>query len=199
MAQKFKVLSLVACGILRKEIEYLILKNNWNIKSQFLSSSLHTDFDKLYCTLNHSLEQTSGNNSVVFYGECHPLMDQIIDSHHTIRTPGQNCVEILLGHDTFTRELSKGAFFLLEDWVTHWDKNVFQGLGANKEVLKDIFHSEQRYFLTIRTPCSGDFSARAKAISTSIGLPLHWMDTGLDLLEANLKFIIGKKNMEASE
>ena len=129
-------LILTGCGILKKELKYLIEKNNWNIKTHFLDSSLHVDFNRLQDKLERSLNQYSDDDTTVFYGSCHPLMDKILSQALTHRTKGQNCVEFLLGEELFTKELASGAFFLLEDWAKRWDYVTGRAFGNNEEVRK---------------------------------------------------------------
>ncbi len=182
---------LIGCGILAKEIEFLIKKNGWLLKTSFLDSSLHTNFNKLYKNLTTSLKREEGKNIVVFYGCCHPLMDKILEDANTFRTEGQNCVDILLGYELFFQELCKGAFFLLEEWAVRWDQimNVF----INKEILQDIFKGDRKYILCIRTPCSKDFTAEALKAANMVGLPIRWIDVSLDHLESVIKNTITKK------
>ena len=110
---------MVGCGILHKEVEYLIRKNGWNVETQFLASSLHNYLNKLSTELNAALDldDNKGRETIVFYGNCHPLMERILEKHHTLRTEGQNCIVMLLGYERFMEELEKGAYFLLEDWA----------------------------------------------------------------------------------
>jgi hypothetical protein len=177
---------LVGCGILQKEIRFLIKKNGWQLGTSFLPSGLHVDFNRLQNSLEKCLVQHAGQTELVFYGACHPRMDQMLEAAAAIRTPGQNCVEIYLGHETFCRELEQGAFFLFEDWALHWKEIVGEVMPGDPEIMRSIFRSAHTYLLAIRTPCSADFSAEAKAVSTMTSLELRWLDAGLDNLEANL-------------
>lgn len=177
---------LIGCGILRKEIRFLVEKNGWNLGSAFLPSGLHVDFDKLHNSLEKCLQLHKDEPAIVFYGACHPCMDQIIDAAHLIRTPGQNCVDIYLGHEKFCRELEQGAFFLFEDWAIHWKEIVGSVMPGDPEIMRSIFRSAHKYLLAIRTPCSGNFSAEAEAVSFMTSLELRWVDVGLEQLEANL-------------
>jgi len=111
----------------------------------------------------------------------------------TLRTRGQNCIEMLLGAEEFNRELEKGAFFLLEDWVRNWDNVIAKTFGSNIAVIRDIFHDQHRYLLCLRTPQSDDFSREAEHIGTMLDLPLHWRDVTLDHLEYVLKTAIAHK------
>lgn len=181
-------LVLVGCGILHKEVDYLIARNGWRVETRFLVSSLHNYFNKLYEQLNAALDasEREGRKSVVFYGTCHPRMDDILVRHHTLRTEGQNCIVMLLGYQRFMEELGRGAYFLLEDWALTWEPMITEAFGKNLSVVREIFHSSHKCMIAIRTPCSGDFTAAAEAAARFVDLPLEWMDVSLDHLEAVL-------------
>jgi len=192
MTDKDKLL-LVSCGILKKEIAFLIRKNNWPVESRFLNSSLHIDFDKLSTTLSSTLRKFKDRSTIAFYGTCHPLMDQIMEGSKTIRSQGQNCAEMLLGKTIFNRELAGGAYFLLEDWALRWDEIIRKTFGNTPEIIKDIFKGDRAYLLALRTPCSGNFEAQARHAGQTVGLPVKWMDVSLDNLETVLNSIISTK------
>ncbi len=187
VTDKGAAVPLIGCGILKDEIDFLIEKNGWNLSARYLDSSLHVNFEKLEHSLTRALRHFGGAPKAVFYGTCHPLMARFIHEGNAVRTEGQNCVEILLGKGLFTRCLSEGSFFLLEDWARHWDRVMTKAFGKNPAVIRDIFQAEHRQLLALRTVCSGDYSADAERVSRAVGLPLQWMDVGLDHLEAVLK------------
>lgn len=191
-------LLLIGCGILKKEIRWLIEKNRWPIETIFLNSALHIDFDQLARGLTAALGAYQGCNIIVFYGCCHPLMDQMLEGAATFRTTGQNCIDILLGQSVFMQELSQGAFFLLEDWAQHWKEMQINMFGNNLKGLKYIFQCHHAYLLALKTPCSEDFTTQAEEIAAMIGLPLRWMDASLDRLEAVLQAAITRKMEERS-
>lgn len=175
---------LIGCGILRKEIRLIAGLNGWELNEIYLPSSLHIDFERLETALTTTLSRHQGEEGIVFYGSCHPLMDQIISRACSIRTDGVNCVDIYLGHERFLRELESGAFFLFEDWALHWKDIIGAAIPGHPDVMKSIFQSAHTHVLAIRTPCSGDFSAEAAVVSEMTGLPLQWTDVGLENLEA---------------
>jgi hypothetical protein len=183
-------LLLIGCGILQNEIRYLIEKNKWPVATVFLPSGLHTDFNKLQRALEMTLQSHSGRPCIVFYGACHPLMEHILATAGTVRTPGQNCVDIYLGHEAFYRELEAGAFFLFEDWALHWESIVGGAQGLAPPVMREIFRNAHTCLLAIRTPCSGDFSEQAEDISRRTSLELRWVDIGLERLEQVLEATI---------
>lgn len=121
-------------------------------------------------------------------------MDRILAEAGTTRTAGQNCVEMLLGHERFVAELSAGAYFLLEDWARRWDHVLTCTLGPNRAIAREIFQGDRRYMLAIRTPCSGDFRLEAEEAAASIGLPLRWTDAGLEHLEKVLVDALNARN-----
>jgi hypothetical protein len=183
---------IIGCGILKKEILFLIEKNCWHLETAFLPSGLHVDFDKLQNSLEKCLRLHAAAPAVIFYGACHPRMDQILESAHVTRTSGQNCVDIYLGHDMFCRELEQGAFFLFEDWALHWKEIIYGVMPGDPEIMRSIFLSAHKYLLAVRTPCSGDFSAEAEVVSAMTSLELRWVDVGLEHLEANLAATIDR-------
>ena len=185
-------LLLLGCGILHKELRFLIQKNSWPVETFFLDSALHIDFDKLYLALTSALQQHAGRDVIVFYGACHPLMEQILASAGRFRTTGQNCVEMLLGAELFTRELEQGAFFLLEDWARRWERIVTATFGTNREVIREIYQGDRAYLLCISTPCSADFRAEAEQAGRLVGLPLRWLAVSLDQLETVLQDAINR-------
>lgn len=117
----------------------------------------------------------------------------MLDEARTLRTLGQNCVEMLLGEEEFNRELLNGAYFLLDDWVRNWDEAIAKTFGSNISVIRDIFHDQHRYLLCLRTQQSEDFSLEAERISAMLDLPVQWRDVNLDHLENVLQTAITRK------
>lgn len=190
-------LLLLGCGILQKEVRFLIEKNGWQLETHFLDSSLHIDFGKLSLALTTALDRHEEREIIVFYGACHPLMDKMLASARTFRTEGQNCVEMLLGPEQFYSELEQGAFFLLEEWAQCWERIVTATFGTNREVIREMYQGDRNYLLCISTPCSGDFRAEAEEAGRLVGLPLRWLDVSLDHLEKVLIDAIVRKQGEA--
>ena len=183
------VAGLVGCGILRKEVLYLAQKNRWALTPRFASSSLHVDYDKLEHALTGMLKDAPPK-TVVLYGTCHPLIDRFIAPRDARRVDAQNCIEMLLGKEAFTRELKNGAFFLLEEWALRWHHIVDGVFGRSGDDTKEILHTAHDHFLCLRTPCSSDFSAAAQALSAELEMPLEWRDVPLDNLERLMRDVL---------
>jgi len=184
-----QVTCLVGCGILKNEVRYLIKKNDWELQTRFACSSLHVNYDRLQAALQSMLDPAP-ENTVVVYGECHPLIDKMMAQYHAKRVNAQNCIEMLLGKDAFVGELQNGAFFLLEDWARRWDFVTRDVFGQTPNAMGEILRSAHDHFLCLKTPCSDDFSAEAMALSRRFEMPLEWRETSLDILEDHLKRLI---------
>lgn len=193
--QRPPTLSLVGCGILHKEVEYLIQQHQWPISTHFLQSALHNYLGQLRLQLDQALsaEEQQGHATLVFYGSCHPLMDSVLQQHGTCRVAGQNCIVMLLGYADFMNELSQGAYFLLEDWALTWEPMITAAFGSNLRIIRDIFHSSHRYILALHTPCSGDFTQAAEAAAAFIDLPLRWREVSLEQLDATLSAAVRER------
>ena len=187
-------LLLLGCGILKREILMLIEKNGWPLETSFLDSALHCELDKLAHSLKSGLAAHRRRNVIVFYGCCHPLMEEMLEEAKTFRTEGQNCVDMLLGHKVFMEELGKGAFFLLEEWAWRWEHVILRSFGTgNLGIIREMFHGDREYLLAIRTPCSADFTTEAEAAGKMVDMPLRWMDTSLERLESVMRAAVMKK------
>lgn len=192
-------LLLLGCGILKKEVELLIARNNWPMDTLFLDSALHVDFTKLTTGLTNALAMHREEDVIVFYGTCHPLMERMLAEAGTFRTRGQNCCEMLLGPELFHQELAMGAYFLLDDWARRWQQIVTRTFNTEKlAIIREIFQGDRNYLLGLKTPCSADFTAEAEAAGELVGLPLRWRDVGLDHLESVLLEAISRKRIEGS-
>ena len=174
----------VGCGILEREVAWLARKNDWPIDMHFLDSSLHVDFERLEAGLTAALSHHPQDTAVVLYGACHPRIERILAAAGACGIGAQNCVELLLGKTEFTQELANGAFFLLEEWVLRWDQIIKAAFGDHPAIIREIFREDRKYLLCLRTPCSGDFGAKAIEVSRSVGLPARWRDVSLGYLES---------------
>jgi hypothetical protein len=190
---------LIGCGILRNEIEFLRRKNGWNLSLDFLEPSLHVNLTALHTRLSAQLHQHRHRRPVVFYGCCHPQMDDLLERAGTCRTEGQNCIEMLLGPERYMSELEAGAFFLLEEWSRNWHDVMTLTFGPHGDVARAIFHEDRKYMLAVRTPVSPDFTAAAEAAARSVELPLRWSDAGLEHLEQVLIRALQRQQQEQQQ
>jgi hypothetical protein len=174
------------CDILKAEVLAIIAKRGWVADTRFLDSALHLNLGGLGAGVQGLLDGATDREVVVLYGDCHPLMDHMLDRPRAVRVDGQNCIEMLIGRERFMQELSDGAYFLIEPWARRWREITLNTFGPNLAVAGQIFRNQCHYLLAVRTPCSDDFTADAEAAATMVGLPLRWMDVDLEHLDAVL-------------
>jgi hypothetical protein len=183
----------IACGILKKEINMIMEINKWKNNTIFLDSSLHVNFEKLSDTLTNCLTKYSDFRKLLVYGTCHPNMDEIISNTETTRIPVQNCVELIVGKETFNSELANGAFFLFEEWAIRW-KEICYKFSKDIKLTREIYKSSHKYIHCIKTPCSNNYEIYAENMSKELDLPIIWKEYDLKNLENKMKpfFIEGK-------
>lgn len=188
MSLEIPPLNLVGCGILRKEIRHILSNSTLDLRQVYYDSALHCDLRKLEGVLKPTLEKYDPAQTLIFYGSCHPLMDEMLSQRQMQRTPGQNCVAMLLGHEEFMRELSQGSFFLLEEWAHRWREIVFKTMGTQKlALIREFYREHHQYLLALKTPCSGNYELEAQEAANLVGLPLRWREVDLSHLEQVLR------------
>ena len=95
---------LIACGILRKEIEHLVKTGEIDAKVHFLSEKLHMDYHLLDRGLNGTLKKYRKQDPegiVVVYGDLclgfNGEMKVLMDRYDAVKVDGLNCIDCLLG------------------------------------------------------------------------------------------------------
>lgn len=189
---------IIGCGILAKEIRWLINKNGWRLDNDFLPPSLHADPEALAANLTVGLSRHQGRPAFVFYGGCHPAMNDMLREARTFRIVGPSCVEMLLGRDVYQSKLRDGALFLLEDWAMRWDTLGVKAFAPGQTRAGADLAGDRRFLLGVRTPCSADFREAAENVKQCTGLPLRWMDAELNHLEMVLKSALKRRQVESA-
>jgi hypothetical protein len=186
---------LIGCGVLQRELERVVHERGWAVDLQLLGPALHTDLGKLERAFAGQLARTAGRDRAVFFGACHPRLDATLATHHLRRTPGVNCIELLLGRERYEAELASGTYFLLESWARTWRLALHDTFGPRPELVREVFRGAHTRMLAVRTPCSGDFTAQAQRASDESGLPLAWLDVDLTHLAAALEPLVGAPSL----
>jgi hypothetical protein len=171
----------IGCGILQRELALAATTYGLKFDTRLLSPSLHLDPSKLERQVKAQLVNTAQQDARVFFGSCHPNLDQWLAAAGRRRTRGTNCIEMLLGPTRYEHELSTGAYFLIEPWARGFTAALKRSFGDRPRVAREIFQGAHSRMLAIRTPCSGDFNDAAEAAAREVGLPLEW--TTVDLSE----------------
>ncbi len=141
----FKGISIVACGTLRKELDYL--KRTWFSDIDgiiFTAPGLHENQRELEKQLARALDKAKANSTkvIVVYGErCYldPLdpyrdIDKLIDEkgQGIVRVQARSCVDMLADADE-RESISNGrrVYWLTPGWVNYW-KAIFRNWDEGK-------------------------------------------------------------------
>jgi len=128
--------SIIACGIFEKEIEALRLELGFPFEAHYLGAGLHVDFDDLKEALVAELEKCRKEESegtIVVYGQCLPLIEEILKPYHAALAACQNCVDAFITRKGLEKKAKDGLFFYLSPgWLDAW-KDIFRRLNWGQE------------------------------------------------------------------
>lgn len=183
---KGKPFVLLGCGVLEKEIRHLVEKNRWPARIAFLPPSLHSDLEALERQLVAALDRYAAEPVLLYYGHCHPLMDDLADRPNVVRIARENCIASLIGDDPYFDALGEGDYFLLEEWARGWKETMADTFGDHPEAIRALFAESHKRVVALTTPVSADYRALAEEAARDVGLPLVWREADLIRLEEAL-------------
>lgn len=128
--------SIIACGIFEKEIEALRWEIGFPFEAHYLGAGLHVDYDDLKGALVAELDKCQKERSegtIVVYGQCHPMIEEIIRPYNAALTSCQNCVDAFITRKGMEMKARDGLFFYLSPgWLDAW-KDIFRRLNWGPE------------------------------------------------------------------
>ena len=117
----------IACSMLRDELECAIAETGCHYPVIWLDAGLHNYPDRLKKELQGALDQVQGCQRVLLsYGFCGNSMAGIKAGDFEVILPrADDCITILLGSQPRRAELSKqgGTYFLTRAWL-HGERNI---------------------------------------------------------------------------
>jgi hypothetical protein len=128
----FKGYSVVSCGILHRELNYLENIGFLNAdKILYTEPGLHANRDELKSQLTRQLENAKkySENVIVVYGEnCHPDIDKITRGDRISRLEANDCIDMLADLEK-RKEMSGGKigsiFWLSPGWLDYAGENRY--------------------------------------------------------------------------
>ncbi|MGD2248060.1 MAG: DUF1638 domain-containing protein [Candidatus Methanofastidiosia archaeon] len=184
------MVTIVSCGILEYEINYVVKQLEINPDIKFLPSKLHINPLKLETTLEKVLQRIDDVNTYVVYGKCSPHIDDIITMYNAKRIQGGTCYEMVAGEKFF--QLLKeepGTFFLLPKFCMQFDYLTEDILL--KEMRDTYFKNYKRcvFLDTQVVPVS------CEEISETLKLPLTRVPIGIEILKARVSTLVSGKSI----
>lgn len=144
-------IEIIACSILKKEIEYLITEGFLPDKINYIDSIYHMYPQKIQNEIDNITKTSKSEQIIIIFGDCSPYMSDIEKQQNIIRLKSTNCCEMITGTELYKKYIKDGAFFLFPEWVEKW-KDVFQNhLGLSDENAKYLmkeFHKKLVYINT---------------------------------------------------
>lgn len=178
----------IACSIFKKEIEGIKNDVTFDADCVYHSSMLHMHPDELDIKLKADKKKylSENKNILLLYGDCSPNINNIEDNKNVLRTPGVNCIEILLGKKQYRKLNREGAFFLMPEWTLRW-KEVFQTeLGLNSEIAPDFMREFHRKIVYLDTGYLKVPLKQIDAIEKYTGLKVKVLKTDTKKLVENI-------------
>lgn len=185
-------IDIIACSIFQRALEREFPPQK-NMRIQFTDSLLHLYPEKLKQELDRLILKSQNENNdaavILVFGECHPYMDTVTNSH-VRRCKALNCIELLLGHDEYVRLRREGWFFLLHGWIAQW-KNIFETqLNLNAENIREIMRQSHCGLLYLNTPFDEIPLEELESISRVTALPYSVRNTDYSLLYQSVHELI---------
>ena len=182
MNADYKKITAVACSIFQKEIEILQKENKLDIPIVYLDSMQHMVPEKLRANMKKAVDELirQGRKVVLIYGECHAFMNDYIDDPKIARVAGMNCIEILLGRESYRALRKEGAFFLIPEWAVRWQTIFQKELGLSDENAKEFMKEMHTKLICIDTGAVPVPSGIIDQISRYTGLSVEIKPVTLD-------------------
>lgn len=189
---------LLACSVLKEEVQVL-WKTHWpHTRLVFLDSMLHITPDRLAKVLSSAVDrELIGNGGVVLvYGDCCGAMDALTHQPRVARTRGNNCYDLLLGRVEYRRLSREGTFFMMPEWTRRW-RDVFERkLGLTPETAASLMGDIHKKLLYLDTGLTPVPEATLRECSEFCGLPWEGRAVTLDILHESIQDALNELERE---
>ncbi len=184
---------LVACGILKTEIELLRSLGEIDVTVQYLNRRLHSDYGRLYAALDNTLNKVipkASGGAVVVYGDvCLGFdgeMAALIKKHGVIKVDGLNCIDCLLGGGGKLLDMDpEHKMLFLNPAFIDFMERIWAG---SDEEIKEMFSMLNGIILLDAMGDLHDYTDKIAAIARKTALPiLERKDIGLGGLKSVLQ------------
>jgi hypothetical protein len=177
--------SCVACSIFRKELQSLSESGAISFPTRYLDSMLHIRPEllrrKLSTVLDPQQRSPEAATVLLIYGFCHSHMDVHESIPGVRRVAGSNCVELLLGHETYVAMRREGVFFLLPEWAHRWREVFSKELGLSDENAQSMMQDMHTRLVYLDTALIPVPTAALEDASNVLGLPWEVLPVSLDI------------------
>ena len=148
---------IIACDILKLELEKILKDMNWSPEIIFLDAALHVRPQNMREKLVKEINRMGGRMDAVFlgYGTCQALEGIEADCDIPVILPKvDDCISLLLGSERYAEEIKKetGTWFMTPGWAEVGAEMVISELHLERVVKygKDPMEMARRLFTHYR-------------------------------------------------
>lgn len=189
-------LAIVACDILKNEIEHLTEEDPDFVHREYLEFALHENPPEMRRTIVERVNALEGQVDAVLlgYALCNSLLNVTAEFKVPgVMLPGADCIDALLGTDEYNREkkICTGTWFCSPGWALEGTKGLIKELhldsmeGYDPSFFFDIIFASYERTLFIDDGIGDEelYREKAREFSEELGLRLDCRTCGLDRIE----------------
>lgn len=184
---------IIACNVFREALRKLDTAPE-DSEIVYLPSFLHLRplelKESILCHINRARER--GEAAGCLFGRCFPGIDDVLNREETLKIPGDNCYQMLLGNRTFDELMDEhpGVFFLEKELIENFEEYCIKPLELDDPVLREMYFRHYQRAVYIRQSPGRELVSRAGKIARMLSLKLLVLDADCSELEENFKRFI---------
>ena len=141
--------SLIACGILKAEVEAALSQRGLSAPVFYLAPAPCVEPKALLRQLRTLLDRAAqvSDDIVVLIGRCHPELDEILASYPARRATINDCFDALLGEERKLIDRESNTFYTSTAWLDHWQRALRRSMQWGQVDARQNFGHYDRILL----------------------------------------------------
>ncbi|TAK36548.1 MAG: DUF1638 domain-containing protein [Chloroflexota bacterium] len=141
--------SLIACGILKAEVEAALRKRGLAVPVFYLAPAPCVEPAALLRQLRALLDRAAqaSDDIVVLIGRCHPDLEEILASYPARRATINDCFDALLGEERKRIDRESNTFYTSAAWLDHWQHALRRSMQWDQVDARQNFGHYDRVLL----------------------------------------------------
>jgi len=193
-------IGIVACDILKEEIELLTKNDKDFVYREYLEFALHENPENMKKTIIEKVNSLDGKVDVVFlgYAVCQSLQNVTAELKvPTIMLQGADCIDVLLGTDEYNREkkICAGTWFSSPGWAKEGINGLVKEFhldsveGVDPSFFLDLLFDSYERCLHIDTGVGNneEYMQKSQEFADSLKLRLDCRKCGLGAIEDTIR------------
>ena len=193
-------IGIVACDILKEEIEFLTKDDKDFVHREYLEFALHEDSENMKRIIIEKVNALEGKVDAVLlgYAVCQSLQNvTAVLKVPTVMLPGADCIDALLGTDEYNREkkICAGTWFSSPGWAKEGINGLIKEFhldsveGVDPSFFLDLLFDSYERCLHIDTGVGNneEYTQKSKEFADSLKLRLDCRKCGLGAIENAVK------------